>query len=56
MRPAVMPCVNVTVENNTSTETGVYSFLSVYPAEVEQQIIVDYFVTGYWKFPEKENV
>lgn len=56
MRPAVMPCVNVTVENNTSTESGVYSFLSVYPAEVEQQIIVDYFVTGYWKFPEKENV
>lgn len=56
MRPAVMPCVNITVENNTSTETGVYSFLSVYPAEVEQQITVDYFITGQWKYPEEEPI
>ena len=54
MRPALLPCINITVEGNTSTETGAYGFLSVYPAEVEQQVTMDYFVTGYWKIPEEE--
>jgi hypothetical protein len=54
VRPSIGPCVTQMVEYNTASETGVYNFLTDQPVETEQQIVVDYYVTGYWKIPEEE--
>ena len=54
VRPGIGPCVTQMVEYNTASETGVYSFLTDQPVETELQIVVDYYVTGYWKIPEEE--
>lgn len=55
VRPSIGPCVPLMVEYNTSSETGSYSFLTNLPVETEQQVVVDYFVTGFWKYPEEES-
>lgn len=54
VRPSLGACVTQTVEYNTASETGSYSFLTDQPVETEQQVVVDYYVTGYWKAPEEE--
>lgn len=56
VRPSIGPCVTQMVEYNTGTETGIYNFLTDQPVGTEQQVAVNYFVTGYWKFPEEEIV
>ena len=54
VRPSIGPCVTQMVEYNTASETGIYNFLTDQPVETEQQVTVDYYVTGYWKIPEEE--
>ena len=54
VRPSLGANVTLTVAYNTASETGVYSFLTDQPVGTEQQVTVDYYVTGYWKIPEEE--
>lgn len=54
VRPSLGMNVTQTVEYNTSSETGIYNFLTDQPVETEQQVTVNYYVAGYWKLPEEE--